>query len=188
MDEKLSFIPKKSLSSQPVSRGGGGGFAFLSFLIFVLSAALWGGLYMYKNYLNNSIVQLGKSIEKQKASFEIPTVNEVTGFSEKISAAKKLLAGHKAFSNVLDFLQDFTMKDVRFNDLNYSSADSGGPALALSGTTKSYASLTAQIQALEKYNQVKQVSVSGLSSDAKGAVRFNLKIILDPSITAYAAK
>lgn len=188
MDEKLSFIPKKSLSSQPVSRGGGGGFALFSFLIFVLSAALWGVLYMYKNYLNNSIAQLGKSIERQKASFEIPTVNEVTGFSEKISVAKKLLAEHKAFSNVLDFLQDFTMTGVRFNDLNYSSADSGEPALSLSGTTKSYASLTAQIQALEKYSQVRQVSVSGLSSDARNMVKFNLKIIFDPAIMAYTIK
>ena len=143
---------------------------------------------MYKNYLNNNIVLLGKSIANQKASFEIPTVNEVTGFSEKISAAKKLLAEHKAFSNVLDFLQDFTMKDIRFNDLNYSSADAGRPTLVLSGATKSYASLTAQIQALEKYNQVEQVSVSGLSLDANGAVRFNLKIILDPDITAYTVK
>ena len=80
------------------------------------------------------------------------------------------------------------MRDVRFNDLNYSFADSGSPALALSGTTRSYASLTAQIQALEKYNQVKQVSVSGLSSDATGGVKFNLKIILDPAIAAYAIK
>ena len=188
MDEKISFIPKRNLSPQTVSRGGGGGFVFLSFLIFVLSAALWGGLHLYKNYLNDNIVQLGKSIEKQKASFEIPTVNEVTGFSEKISVAKKILAGHKSFSNVLDFLQDFTMKDIRFNDLNYSFAENGEPALSLSGTTKSYAGLTAQIQALEKYNQVRQVSVSGLSSDNKGAVKFNLKIILDPAIAAYAVQ
>lgn len=188
MDEKLSFIPKKSLSSQPASRGGGGGFVWLSFLIFILSAALWGGLYMYKNYLNDGIARLGKSIENQKASFEIPTVNEVTGFSEKISVAKKLLAEHEAFSNVLDFLQDFTMKDVRFNDLNYSSAESGEPSLALSGTTKNYGRLTAQIQSLEKYNQVKMVSVSGLSLDASGAVKFNLKIILDSAILAYTIK
>ena len=188
MDEKISFIPKRNLSSQTVSRGGGGGFVLFSFLIFIISGGLWGGLYMYKNYLNDNIVQLGKSIEKQKASFEIPTVNEVTGFSEKISVARKLLAGHKSFSNILDFLQDFTMKDIRFNDLNYSFAENGEPALSLSGTTKSYASLTAQIQALEKYNQVRQVSVSGLSSDTAGAVKFNLKIILDPAIAAYAIK
>jgi len=143
---------------------------------------------MYKNYLNENIAQLGKSIERQIASFEIPTVNEIIDFSEKISVARNLLAGHKAFSNILDFLQDFTMKDVKFNDLNYSFADSGEPSLALSGTTRSYASLTAQIQALEKYNQVKQVSVSGLSSDLAGGVKFNLKIILDPAIAAYAIK
>ena len=196
MDEKLSFIPKRNLSSQTVSRGGGGGFVLFSFLIFIISGGLWGGLYMYKNYLNENIAQLGKSIEKQIASFEIPTVNEIIDFSEKISVARNLLAGHKAFSNVLDFLQDFTMKDVRFNDLNYSYADSGEPAspnrgepsLILSGTTRSYASLTAQIQVLEKYNQVKQVSVSGLSSDATGGVKFNLRIILDPAIAAYAIK
>lgn len=188
MDEKISFIPKRSLSSQPVSRGGGGGFALFSFFIFVLSAALWGGLHMYKNYLNDNIVQLGKFIEKQKASFEIPTINEVTSFSEKISTTKKLLSEHKAFSNILDFLQDFTMKDVRFSDLNYSSVDSGRPSLSLSGTTRSYASLAAQIQSLEKYNQVKQVSVSGLASDAKGMVNFDLKIILDPAIMAYTVK
>lgn len=143
---------------------------------------------MYKNYLNDSIVQLGKSIEKQKASFEIPTINEVTSFSEKISVAEKLLAEHKAFSNILDFLQDFTMKDVRFSDLNYSSVDSGWPSLSLSGTTRSYASLTAQIQSLEKYSQVKQVSVSGLTSDARGMVNFDLKIILDPAVVAYTAQ
>lgn len=190
MDEKISFIPKKSLSSPSVSRGGGGGFALFSLLIFILSAAVWGGLHLYKNYLKDNIVQLGKSIEKQKASFEIPTINEVNGFSEKISVAKKLLAEHKAFSNILDFLQDFTMENVRFNDLNYSSsiADSGDPSLVLSGTTKSYASLTSQIQALEKYNQVKQVSVSGLSSGANGDVNFDLKIIFDPAIIAYTVK
>ena len=159
-----------------------------SFLIFVLSAALWGGLYSYKNYLNNNIARLGESIKKQRASFEIPTVNEVIGFSEKISVAKKLLAGHKAFSNVLGFLQDFTMKDVRFNDLSYSLGDSGGPSLILSGATKSYASLASQMQVLGKYNQVKQVSVSGLNSDTKGAVNFNLKIILDPAVAIYTLK
>lgn len=187
MDEKLSFMPKKSLSSQSVSRGGRGGFVFLSFLIFILSAALWGGLHMYKNYLNDNIARLGKSIEDKKASFEIPSVNEVTGFSEKISIAKKLLAEHKAFSNVLDFLHDFTMKDVRFNGLDYSS-EGGEPSLTLPGTTGSYGSLMSQIQALEKYNLVKQVSVYGLSSDAKGIVNFSLKIILDPAIMAYTVK
>lgn len=181
-------MPKKTLSSSPASRSGRGGFVFFSFLIFVLSAALWGGLHLYKNSLEKNISQLGENIKRQKDSFEIPTVNEITDFSEKISIAEKLLAGHKAFSNVLDFLQDFTIKDVRFNDLNYSLSDAGEPTLILSGATRSYASLASQIQVWEKYNQVKQISVSGLASDATGAVRFNLKIILDPALLVYANK
>ena len=181
-------MPKKTLSSTPSSRSGRGGFVFFSFLVFILSAALWGGLYAYKNSLKKNINQLDENIKRQKNSFEIPTVNEVTGFSEKISVAKKLLAGHKAFSNVLDFLRDFTMKDVRFNDLNYSLSDTGEPTLTLSGATRSYASLASQIQVWEKYNHVKQISVSGLASDAKDTVRFNLKIILDPALLVYTNK
>lgn len=188
MDEKLSFMPKRKLSSQAISRRGWGGFVLLSFFIFVISMALWGGLYMYKNYLNDNITQLGKVIENQKASFEIPTVNEIIDFSEKISVARNLLAGHKDFSGVLDFLQDFTMKDVRFNGLDYSYADSGEPSLILSGTTRSYAGLTAQIKTLGKYNQVKRISLSGLSLDTTGAVNFNLGIILNPAIAAYTVK
>lgn len=190
MEEKLSFIPKKNLSSRPISRRGGGGFVLFSFLIFVLSAALWGGLYMYKNYLSNNIIQLDELIKKQKDSFETPTINEIASFSEKISVAQNILAKHKAFSNVLDFLQDFTMKDVKFNDLGYSFAndDLEGPSLTLSGETRSYASLATQIQTMEKYNRIRQVSVSGLSSNAKGGIKFNLKIILDPAIVAYTIK
>ena len=188
MNEKASFIPKSSLSSNHVPRRGRSVFLVLSFLIFILSAALWGGLYMYKNYLKDNINQLDEKIRTQKTSFEIPTVKEISDFSEKISVAKNLLAGHKAVSNVLDFLQDFTMRDVRFNDLSFSFTDTGEPTLTLSGATRSYASLASQIQNLEKYDQVEQVSVSGLTSDTNGAVRFNLKISLNPAILTYTFK
>ena len=103
MDEKISFIPKRSLSSQPVLRGGGGRFCAVIFLIFVISAALWGGLRMYKNYLNNNIVQLGNSIANQKASFEIPTVNEVTGFSEKDFRRQKTFSRTQGLFQCLGF-------------------------------------------------------------------------------------
>lgn len=192
MDEKLSFIPKKNLNYRPsVRRGGGGGFVLFSFLIFVISSALWGSLFMYKKSLNDNALALKETIKKQKSALEESTINEVAVFAEKISVVKKLLDKHKAVSNVLDFLQDFTMKDVKFNDLSYSFAESVGSgdlSLALSGVTRSYASLAVQIQALEKNNQVKKVSVSGLSSDVKGGVKFNLKIIIDSAMASYAVK
>lgn len=188
MDEKLSFIPKKNLNYRPAIRRGGSGFVLFAFLIFVISSALWGSLYVYKRSLNENAIRLKETIKKQKGALEESTINEVAVFADKISAVKKLLDNHKSFSNVLSFLQDFTMKDIRFNDLSYSFSESGGPSLTLSGVTKSYASLAVQIQAFEKNNQVKKVSVSGLSSDAKGGVKFNLKIIIDPIMAAYALK
>ncbi|MEK7070106.1 MAG: hypothetical protein AAB822_02280 [Patescibacteria group bacterium] len=188
MDEKLSFIPKKNLNYRPVVRRGGSGFVLFALLIFVVSSALWGSVYVYKKSLNDNATLLNETIKKEKSLLEESTINEVAIFAEKISVVKKLLDNHKSFSNVLSFLQDFTMKDIRFNDLSYSFAESGGPSLALSGVTRSYASLAVQIQALEKNNQVKKVSVSGLSSDVKGGVKFNLKIIIDPIMAVYTVK
>lgn len=192
MDEKLSFIPKKNLNYRPSARrGGGGGFVLFAFLIFVISSALWGSLFVYKKSLNDNALALKETIKKQKSALEESTINEVAVFADKISVVKKLLDNHRAVSNVLDFLQDFTMKDVKFNDMSYSFSDSAGAgelSLSLSGITRSYASLAVQIQALEKNNQVKRVSVSGLSADAKGGVKFNLKIIIDSAISAYAVK
>ena len=188
MDEKLSFIPKKNLNYQPAVRRSGGGFIPFALLIFVISSALWGSLYVYKKSLNDNAILLKETIKKEKGALEESTINEVAIFAEKISVVKKLLDSHKSFSNVLTFLQDFTMRDIKFNDLSYSFAEAGGPSLSLSGVTKSYASLAVQIQALEKNNQVKKVSVSGLSADPKGGVKFNLKIIIDPIMTVYTVK
>jgi len=188
MDEKLSFMPKKNLNYRPAVKRGGSGFIPFALLVFITSSALWGSLYMYKKYLNDNATLLNETIKKEKGALEESTINEVAVFAEKISEVKKLLNNHKSFVNVLSFLQDFTMKDVKFNDLSYSFAEAGGPSLSLSGLTKNYASLAVQIQALEKNNQVKKVSVSGLSSDAKGGVKFNLKIIIDPIMAVYTVK
>ncbi|RJQ30678.1 hypothetical protein C4572_03795 [Candidatus Parcubacteria bacterium] len=186
MEEKLSFIPKKSLNSQTARRSGGG-FVMFAFLIFLISAGLWGGLFMYKRYLNDRISQLGKALENRKSSFELATINEVVNFSGKIDLAEKLLKSHKSVSNVFDFLQDFTAKDIKFNDLSYSFADGIEPSIALSGSAKSYSTIASQVKAFESYSLVKQVSVSGLNSDAAGNVRFNIRISFDPSIIAYKA-
>lgn len=188
MDEKLSFIPKKSLNYRPAVKRSSGGFVLFALLIFMISSALWGILYMYKKSLNDNATLLNETIKKEKGALEESTINEVAIFAQKISVVKKLLGNHKSFVNVLNFLQDFTMKDIQFNDLNYSFSEADGPSLSLSGATKSYASLALQIQALEKNNQVKRVSVSGLSSDTKGGVKFNLKIIIDPIMTVYTVK
>src|SRR3989338_8152872 len=136
MDEKLSFIPKRKLSSQAISRRCWGGFVLLSFFIFVISMALWGGLYMYKNYLNDNITQLGKVIENQKASFEIPTVNEIIDFSEKISVARNLFAGHKDFSGVFDFSQGFKNEGCKFKRLVFFFPRLGGAFFDFAGNAQ----------------------------------------------------
>ena len=62
-----------------------------------------GRVAMYKNYLNNNIVQLGNSIANQKASFEIPPVNEVIRFFGKDFRRQKLFSRTQGFFQCLGF-------------------------------------------------------------------------------------
>ena len=70
------------------------------------------------------------------------------------------------------------MKDVRFDSLNYSSADAGWPMLTLSGTTKSYGRLATKFRLWKNIIKSNRFPCSGLSSDTTGLVKFNLKITL----------
>lgn len=164
-----------------------GGFVLLSFFIFLLSGALWGALFFYKKNLNEKIVQMDGSLQRQKASFEMDTLSEIVDLSKKIKVIGDILAGHKAVSGVFDFLQDFTVREVRFNDLSYTTDENGNPSVTMSGVASDYKALAAQAAVLEKNTLVKNVLFSNLGSETKGGAKFMLKMSLDPSVVKGGA-
>lgn len=189
MENKISFIPKKTIGQPEKRRAGSlGGFVLVSFFIFFLSGALWGVLLFYKSYLNGEVKKLSDSLQHQKSSFEMDTVNEVVDLSKKIKTINNLLGSHKAVSGVFDFLQDFTIKEVNYSDFSYTVGENGNLGLVIAGVAGSYKNLAVQAGIFEKNSLVKKSSFSGLSEDSKGGVKFSLKMDLDPSVVKYNPK
>jgi hypothetical protein len=184
-EDKLSFIPQKTLEPAFYKRRGPGIIIVFSFLLFFISISAYGALFLYKNNLNKEINVLTDSLERAKAAFELSLINEVSQTSEKINYSKKLLEQHTSLVPVFDFLEKNTLKDISFKSFKYSIAKNENPIVLLDGSAKNYSILALQGDIFEKDKNVKSVLFSGLGLGEKGMISFAVKLILDPSMFIF---
>lgn len=187
-EDKLSFIPQKTFEPAFYKRRGLGIVIVFSFLLFFISISAYGALFLYKNSLNKETNVLTDSLERAKAAFELPLINEVNQTSEKIDYSKKLLEQHVSLVPVFDFLEKNTSKDVRFKNFKYSSVQNENPTVLLDGSAKNYSTLAFQGDIFEKDKNIKGVLFSSLGLGEKGMINFAVKLIFDPSMLIYKAE
>lgn len=179
-----SFIPKTRLNPSPYRGKGIGAGVLIAIIIFVLSALLYGGAFLYKNNLQKQIDELEASLGRVKAAFEPALISEFKKVSSKIESSKILLLQHKALSHVLNLIGSLTTKDVRFS--NFNGSFSGQKAVVtMFGEARSYTAVAVQAKVFENNDSIEQVSFSGLSLGSGGRVRFNVEIIFKPGIFSY---
>ncbi|MCX6731836.1 MAG: hypothetical protein NTX55_02520, partial [Candidatus Parcubacteria bacterium] len=99
-EDKLSFIPQKTFEPAFYKRRGPGILIIFSFLIFFLSISAYGALFLYKNSLSKEVNVLTDSLERARAAFELPLINEITQTSEKIDSSRKLLEQHVSLAPI----------------------------------------------------------------------------------------
>lgn len=187
-EDKLSFIPQKN-SEQTLYRGKGPGIiVIISFLLFFASLAAYGGLFLYKNSLQKETDVLAQSLERAKAAFEIPLINEISQSSQKINYSKKLLGQHTSVVPIFDFLEKNTVKSISFKGFKYSIDKDGTPLVSLDGLAKSYTDLALQGNVFEKEKSVKNAVFSGIGLGEKGIINFSVKLSFDPSVIIYKAE
>ncbi len=185
LEDKLSFIPQKTFEPTFYKRRGPGIIIIFSFLLFFISISVYGALFLYKNSLNKEVSVLTESLERARAAFELPLINEVNQISEKIDYSKKLLEQHVSFVPILDLLERNTVKDIRFKGLKYSIVQNENPTVLLEGSAKNYSTLAFQGDIFEKDKNIKGVLFSGLGLGEKGMINFTVKLILDPPMLIY---
>lgn len=194
MDEKSSFIPKKTLSRPVYAESKFSFFPFVSLLLLIISILMLGGVYFYKGFLNKKISVLFDSLKRAEDILDPVFVDQMQSLDSKMETAKTLLAQHKMPTAIFEFLEQSTLKTVRFSNFDLAinlPKDFGGGAevvLNLSGNANSYASLALQSREFQKNENVKNIILSGLSLGETGDVKFSAKIIIDPSYLIYNPK
>lgn len=165
-------------------------FFFSSFLILIISGLFLGGAYLYKGFLEKNISELLDSLKRAQDILDPVFVREIQTIDTKIESSKVLLSQHRMPSALFEFLEQSTLKTVRFSnfDFSYPPKKDGDVIINLRGTAKGYSSLALQAREFQRNKYMGNIIFSGLSLGEKGAVNFSAKIIINSDFLTYQVK
>lgn len=193
---QTSFIPKKPVAVATQSSSHGTSlFLVISIIIFLVSLGLGAYVYLEKNILVSQIDANQTKITQNKKGVISDTseVENLVSLSSRINVATMLLSKHVSISPVFDFLQQGTLKSVRFKNFSFSSNgknDSGVSTVSiqLSGQARDWETVASQADEFGKpewRNVVSAPKLSNLSLGADGSVSFTFSANISPAALAY---
>jgi len=188
-DNKISFIPKKSLArsdfsgKKPMSL-----FLTLSFSVFLVTCAVYGGAYIYAQSLEKGIEVKKQELQDLRNKFDLSIIDKAKDLKARIKSAQELIDGHLVLSSFFDFLEQATLKSVGYSSFQYLSKE-GKLEASLNGMAPNFASVALQRDgfSLETENKghLSDFSMGGYKLDENGNVSFTIKFSLNPSLFSY---
>lgn len=198
-DIQSSFIPKQTLSTGPrVIRQPIGLFLLLSLVVLIVALLFLGGAYAYRFFLTDEIDRpcpsesgsalegcgLKASLERRRASLNSDSIARFETLDKQLRRATEIVNQHKTLLPVLRFLEDQTLRSVKYTSFNQT-----GNIVDLKGVAKSYEGVALQSIELEKElsnsRLVKDFVFSDVNADQAGNIGFTLKLTLDPILFSY---
>ncbi len=181
--DKLSlFMPKTVPDAVARPRLALGLLIFFGMILFLMSAGLLGGVFFYKRIATQQVDELRGSLKRLEADFEPTLLTEFIQTADAINAAKNLLGQHRATSEVFEFLEANTLKEVKLANFSFTAA---GAELSVTGQAESYTNLALQAKVFEAHPMVRKVVFSNLNLNEKGGVRFSAAFNLDPAMISF---
>lgn len=183
-----SFIPPDSV--EPVVRrrsGRGSLFDFVSLVavvIFVTSAALGVGVFLYEQFLETSKKSKIAELERAKASFEPALIKELTRLDDRMKVSETLLANHIAPSIFFRVLELVTLQTVSFRSLEYNAVDAQNISIKMDGLAESVNSVALQADVFSKNGVITSPIFSGIDRTDDG-VKFSLEALVNPNAIRY---
>jgi len=157
----------------------------LSSTLFVIAIVLSIGVFGYTYYLRSNIAKMGRDLEAARATLQPDTVKELVNANKRIIGIETLLKKHTALSPFFDFLENTTLKTVRFTDFGYVT-DAKGITIDMKGEARSYTDVALQSDAFNRSGVFKNPVFSNLNLNTKGNVTFSFKAQIDPSTVLYS--
>ncbi|MFA6430546.1 MAG: hypothetical protein WC229_01485 [Candidatus Paceibacterota bacterium] len=191
---QTSFIPKKPVVEEQRNNSSISLFLLLSIIVFLVSLGLGGWIFIQKDLLVKNIAAAEEIIKANKGAFELDTIESMIRLDSRIKISKGLLASHISVSPIFSFLEDKTLKSVRFKTFSFSSAgkdESGAQSIKLTMTGQARDFKTIALQAEEfgnvNYrNIIKNPVFADLNLTSDGSVSFSASMLVIPSFLSYS--
>lgn len=172
---KSSFIPQSPVmgSSTPKRRRGGNFdfFVLIGLVLFVASATLAAGVFLYVQFLESSNVSKLEQLERAKQAFEPALIQELTRLDDRMRSADAVLAGHIAPTSIFRLLEQLTLQTVAFSSFDFTTTNNE-IAMSMQGLAQSVNSIALQADLLSRSGTIVNPIFSDINRQI-GGVRFN---------------
>jgi lipopolysaccharide export LptBFGC system permease protein LptF len=191
---QTSFIPKKPVVEERRNNSSISLFLLLSIIVFLISLGLGGWVFIQKDLLIKNIQSAEEVIKSNQGAFELDTIESMIRLDSRIKIAKDLLANHVSISPIFSFLEDKTLKSVRFKSFNFTSAgkDEGGASIikvTMTGQARDFKTIALQAEEFGNVNYrniIKNPVFSDLNLTSDGSVSFSASMLVVPSFLSYS--
>ncbi len=185
----FSFIPQDAGRPPSIHRRSGGLGDLLglgTIVLFVASAALGAGVFLYQQYLEAESSSKLAQLERAKVAFEPSLIRELTRLDDRMYAADKILSVHAAPSAFFRALQEATLVTVSFRSLDFQATDPQHMTISMVGVARSVNSIALQADLFSKNKVISGPIFSNIERQSDG-VHFNLSAIVNPLAINYAS-
>lgn len=189
---ETSFIPQQPLI-EPERRSFGREVVnpalIIALIIFFTTITVAGGVYYFKIETNKEVVAASERLKALESEIRPDLISPYKAMAARLAVARGLVDNHRAFSIILDLLEESISRDVGLVELNYVEDKLNKTLLlTLEGEAANYSAAYLQ---LEKWRSmapaVRSVSVDPVSLDEfTGIVNFGATLTIDPTTTRYA--
>ena len=188
---QTSFIPKKPIVESRSEGSGISLFLLLAIIIFIVSVALCGGVWIWQKSLVGQIEKDKADLEAARASYEEGAINDLIRLDSRINVSNDLLDRHIAISPIFVLLEQNILKNVQLKTMKFSLGANNQIKLDLAGNARNYDALLKQADALGT-NDLKeflyQPVVSDFNPTENGTIAFNFTALLTPKLISYQEK
>lgn len=182
-----SFIPQDTVGPSAPRPRGGSAFDFLTLIavvIFVASATLAVGVFLYVQFLERSGASKVSQLERAKQAFEPALIQELTRLDDRMRAADQVLTGHIAPSTLFRLLEQLTLKTVSFSALDFQAPSENEIEISMRGIAQSVNAIALQADLLSRSGVMSNPIFSNINRQI-GGVRFDFSADLHADALRY---
>ncbi len=182
--DKVSFIPKKSISTKTSRKGTVNIFLFIASVFFVLAIVSSLGVLLRESFLKGSIEQSSTMLEREREKFDIISIRKLTVLDKRLKVSKELLDNHIDLTKLFDILEENTLKNVSFKNFNFLLTDEGAD-INMDGVARSYSSVALQSDTFGENPFIINSIFSNLDVNNDGDITFSFSASVDKDIVSY---
>lgn len=155
----------------------------LALILGVLAAS--GGMYYWRVTVEKRIAIKEADLAAKANKINMPALLELQRVEARLSAGKRLLLDHTAFSAFLDFLEEKSLFSVGVEEVEYL-VNEGNPTVNVSYIAPNYAAVYLQERTFRDSSFVRDASIHDMNIEPLlGHVRFRIKATLTSDAIKY---